>query len=430
MTYKEAEQYLFQIAPVFQRDGKGAYKPGLRTTVKLDQHFGRPHTRYKTIHVGGTNGKGSVSHTLAAILQAQGYRVGLYTSPHLITFRERIRVNGEMIPEERVVRFIEDERAFFEPLHPSFFELTTVLAFKYFEEQDVDVAVVEVGLGGRLDCTNIITPIAGVITNVGLDHTDLLGDTITQISCEKAGIFKHGVPMIIGEVTEDTIGVYKATSEALGTPLFYAQSEGVLRHVEFHRNYNRYETIDYGFVEGRLSGQVQFRNTRTVLTVLRHLDLAVSAEAVQKGFVEVCTMTGLMGRWQIVSERPQVICDTGHNADAWFHIGHRLCQEAEHRRVHIVLGMSADKDVDAVLGEVPKKAAYYYFTQASVRRALPADELASRAKKCGISGGAYADVPAAYHAAKAVAGPDDLVFVGGSTFVVADFLTLHHVGAN
>lgn len=425
MSYTDAEQYLFQAAPLFQRDGKGAYKPGLRTTVKLDQHFGRPHLRYKTIHVGGTNGKGSVAHTLAAILQAQGYKVGLYTSPHLISFRERIRVNGEMIPEERVVRFVEEERAFFEPLHPSFFELTTALAFKYFEEEAVDVAVIEVGLGGRLDCTNIIKPIASVITNVGLDHTDLLGDTIPKIACEKASIFKHGVPMIIGEVTEETAGIYKATSEVLGTPIFYAQSEGVLRHVEFHKDFNRYETIDYGFVDGQLSGQAQVRNARTVLTVLRHLDLPVSTEAVLKGFAEVCAMTGLMGRWQTVGENPQVLCDTGHNAEAWYYISHRLAQEAEKRRVHIVFGMSADKDFNAVLKEAPENASYY-FTQASVRRAFPAEELAARAKKSGFNGGVYTDVAAAYQAAQKAAGPDDLIFVGGSSFVVADFLAIPH----
>ena len=423
MTYREAEQYLFETTPLFQQRGQSAYKPGLSNTVKLDLHFDRPHFSYKTIHVGGTNGKGSVAHTLAAILQAQGYKVGLFTSPHLVTFRERIRVNGEMISEERVVRFVEEERAFFEPLHPSFFELTTALAFKYFEECFVDIAVIEVGLGGRLDCTNIITPILSIITNIGLDHTDLLGDTLSKIAREKAGIFKHGVPAIVGEMNAETTDVFKATAALVGAPLFYAQNEGVLNFSEVREDCNHYESIDYGNFQGELTGQLQLRNTRTILAALRHLSVPVSSEAVHEGFTNVCKLTGLMGRWQVVSRNPEVVCDTAHNIHAWHSLATRLSDIAAEHTLRVVFGMAADKDVQAVLNVLPTEA-HYYFTQASVRRAMPATELAQRAQAVGLHGTTYDTVQQAYEAARRDALHTDTIFVGGSSFVVADFLTL------
>ncbi len=421
MEYLEAEQYLFQIAPLFQQRGKGAYKPGLGTSVRLDQHFGRPHLTYHTIHVGGTNGKGSVAHLLAAILQAQGYNVGLYTSPHLLTFRERIRVNGQMIPEERVVKFIEDERAFFEPLHPSFFELTTALAFLYFKECRVDVAVIEVGLGGRLDCTNIIRPDLSIITNIGLDHTDLLGNTRSDIAREKAGIIKRGVPVVIGETSDETFGVFRATAEVVAAPLFFAQTEGVLRHSETHPDRNIYDTTDYGTLSSPLSGTVQVHNARTVLAALRHLPQRITAEAVQQGFAQVCSLTGLRGRWEHLAQQPEVVCDTGHNAHAWENLGARLSLETAHRHLHVVFGMSGDKDTANVLKNIPQTATCY-FTQASVRRALPATDLKALAAEYHLNGEAYDSVAQAYQTALQAASPNDLVFVGGSTFVVADLL--------
>ena len=424
MTFRKAEQYLFDTTPLFQQRGKSAYKPGLGNSVKLDQHFGRPHLSYKTIHIGGTNGKGSVAHTLAAILQAQGYRVGLFTSPHLVTFRERIRVNGEMISEERVIRFVEEERQFFEPLHPTFFELTTALAFKYFEECFVDVAVVEVGLGGRLDCTNIISPILTIITNIGFDHTDLLGDTLPKIAREKAGIFKQGVPAVVGESNADTADVFQATARLVNAPLFYAQHEGVLNYAEVRPRENRYETADYGNFSGQLTGQLQVRNARTILTALRHLSLPVSAEAVQRGFAEVCQMTGLQGRWQVVSNSPETVCDTAHNIHSWQVLAPRLAEEVSRHTTHIIFGMAADKDVEAVLDVLPAEA-HYYFTQASVRRAMPATDLAEKASAKGLQGKAYPDVSSAYNAAMEAAEANDFIFIGGSSFVVADFLTLH-----
>ncbi|MBQ7634078.1 MAG: bifunctional folylpolyglutamate synthase/dihydrofolate synthase [Bacteroidaceae bacterium] len=423
MTYPEAEKYLFTSAPLFQQHGKQAYKPGLNTSVRLDQHFGCPHMAYKTIHVGGTNGKGSVAHLLAAVLQTQGYKVGLYTSPHLLSFRERIRVNGEMIPEERVVRFVEEERAFFEPLHPSFFELATALAFQYFKECHVEVAVVEVGLGGRLDCTNIITPALSVITNVGLDHTDLLGTTLPAIAREKAGIFKHAVPVVVGEVLDDTAGVFRATAELVGAPLFFAQHEGALRHSVPGTALNTYESTDYGTLKCPLTGLLQVRNTRTVLAALRHLPMHVSAAAVRLGFEGVCATTGLRGRWERLAMNPEVVCDTGHNADAWRYLGERIAEEAKRRTVHMVFGMCADKDTTSVLSLLPN-AATYYFTQASVHRALPASDLKNKAAKMGLKGEAFPDVQAAFKAALTAAAPDDLIFVGGSTFVVADVLQM------
>ncbi|MBP3228587.1 MAG: bifunctional folylpolyglutamate synthase/dihydrofolate synthase [Bacteroidaceae bacterium] len=421
MTYREAEEYLYTATPFYQHKGKSAYKSGLATTVKLNQHYNYPHRRYLTVHVGGTNGKGSVAHTLAAILQAQGYRTGLYTSPHLLTFRERIRVNGEMIPEERVARFVEEERSFFEPLHPSFFELATALAFKYFEEEAVDIAIIEVGLGGRLDCTNVITPVVSIVTNVSFDHTDLLGDSLMKIAREKAGIFKPRVPAVVGEVTDDTADVFLSASRLLGAPLAYAQGSSELLHAELLPHAVRYETRSYGTFEGELTGAVQVDNARTVLTALRYIPLKISKTAVQQGFANVCRLTGLMGRWQRVAETPEVVCDTGHNAAGWQYLSARLATEALHRHVHIVFGLAADKDLEGVVSQLPISATYY-FTQASVSRALPVGELTARAAELGINGTPYTDVPSACRAALATAAPGDLVFVGGSTFVVADFL--------
>ena len=407
MTYQETVEYLYASAPLFQQVGAGAYKEGLENTHALDARMGHPHRAYKTIHVAGTNGKGSVSHTLAAVLQSAGYRVGLYTSPHLVDFRERIRVNGEMIPQERVVQFVEEERTFFEPLHPSFFELATALAFKYFEECHVDVAVIEVGLGGRLDCTNIITPILSVITNICLDHTQFLGDTLERIAAEKAGIIKPGVPVVIGECldTPSVRRVFETKALEVGAEIYLAEEERVGEMPEFE-----------------LKGEYQRRNIITLLSALRHLPLQVGADAARNGFARVCELTGLMGRWQTMEHNPRVICDTGHNVGGWAYLSRQL---SAIKRLHIVMGMVSDKDVSHVLALMPKHARYY-FTAASVRRAMPAEEFARKAQEAGLKGNVFHNVPDAVAAAKSAATGDDTIFIGGSTFVVADYLAMRH----
>ena len=444
MNYQEAIDYLFNVAPLFQNIGAGAYKEGLENTHRLDEHFGHPHQAYHTIHVGGTNGKGSVSHTLAAILQAAGYRVGLYTSPHLVDFRERIRVNGEMIPQQRVIDFVEQERSFFEPLRPSFFELATALAFKYFEEQRVDIAVVEVGLGGRLDCTNIITPLLSVITNISLDHTQLLGDTLEKIASEKAGIIKRGIPVVIGETGghQSVRQVFAEKAQAMDAPITFADEEDEI--LSWHDG--TYETRHFGTFQAELRGLCQEKNTATILSALKTLSTLntlntlrplkslepleslkplkplgpLTLEAIHRGFAQVCQTTGLMGRWQKLQEAPTVVCDTGHNPGGLQYIARQL-ESMHHAHLRIVLGMVADKDVRGSLSFFPTEATYY-FAQASVRRAMTAQEIAALGHEIGLDGTPYPTVAEAYQAALRDARPEDFIFVGGSTFIVADLL--------
>ncbi len=416
MTYNQAVQYLFDSAPMFQNVGAAAYKEGLGGTLALDEHFGHPHRSYRTIHVGGTNGKGSVCHTLAAILQAQGYRVGLYTSPHLVDFRERIRVNGKMISKKRVIEFVEDLKASLLEGRLeggySFFELATALAFKYFEEQKVDFAVIEVGLGGRLDCTNIITPILSVITNISFDHVQFLGDTLPKIASEKAGIIKPGIPVCIGEdINPEVKAVFQNKADEVGAPITFAE-ESPLQFPFWGSDF-----------KPALTGLCQEKNTRTILTsvrLLRESGIEISEKAIERGFAEVCTMTGLKGRWQILSKKPLTICDTAHNVGGLQYIFRHLAS-IPHQRLHLVIGMVSDKDVNTVLTLVPKDA-ICYFTQASVNRAMPAEELTRRAKAIGMQGATYTDVASAYDSAISNASADDIIYIGGSTFVVADLL--------
>ena len=410
MNYQDTLEYLYNSAPMFQQVGAGAYKEGLENTRALDAHFRHPHEHFHSLHIAGTNGKGSCSHTLAAILQSAGYRVGLYTSPHLVDFRERIRVNGQPISEDYVIRFVEEERAFFEPLSPSFFELTTAMAFKYFADEKVDVAVVEVGLGGRLDCTNIIHPDLCIITNISLDHTQFLGHTLAQIAGEKAGIIKPGIPIVIGETTPETRPVFCQKAQEEGAPIHWAEEEG-------HEN-------DYPGLSFELKGLYQEKNRRTLLTalpILKEIGYRLTENDIRQGFAHVVELTGLMGRWQKLQDSPTLICDTGHNTGGIAYIAQQLRAQPYHR-LHIVLGMVNDKDIRGVLALLPHEADYY-FTQASVKRALPADELARLGTEAGLKGEAFANVPAAVRAAQKRSLPEDLIFVGGSTFVVADLLS-------
>ena len=410
MNYQDTLEYLYNSAPMFQQVGAGAYKEGLENTRALDAHFRHPHEHFRSLHIAGTNGKGSCSHTLAAILQSAGYRVGLYTSPHLVDFRERIRVNGQPISEDYVIRFVEEERAFFEPLFPSFFELTTAMAFKYFADEKVDVAVVEVGLGGRLDCTNIIHPDLCIITNISLDHTQFLGHTLAQIAGEKAGIIKPGIPIVIGETTPETRPVFYQKAQEEGAPIHWAEEEG-------HEN-------DYPGLSFELKGLYQEKNRRTLLTalpILKEIGYRLTENDIRQGFAHVVELTGLMGRWQKLQDSPTLICDTGHNTGGIAYIAQQLRAQPCHR-LHIVLGMVNDKDIRGVLALLPHEADYY-FTQASVKRALPADELARLGTEAGLKGEAFANVPAAVRAAQKRSLPEDFIFVGGSTFVVADLLS-------
>ena len=424
MTYQETTEYLYNSAPLFQHVGGDAYKEGLSNTHLLDEHFGHPHTKFRTIHVAGTNGKGSCSHTLAAILQSAGYRVGLYTSPHLVDFRERIRVNGEMVSEEYVIRFVEEHRAFFEPLHPSFFELTTAMAFNYFAESQVDVAIIEVGLGGRLDCTNIIKPDLCIITNISPDHTQFLGDTLEKIASEKAGIIKKGVPVVIGETTDETRPVFVSKANETNSSIKLSDELNLVKSSLSNKNGGRiYRTTLYKNLEGELGGLCQEKNTNTILTAteeLKRIGYQLTEEHIRNGFAHVCQLTGLMGRWQKLHEHPTLICDTGHNVGGIAYITEQLKhQTCDH--LHIVMGMVNDKDVSGVLAMMPK-CATYYFTRASVKRALDEEELQALATRLNLHGESYPTVAQATQAALENAKENDFIFVGGSSFIVADLL--------
>ena len=427
MNYEETLDYLYNSAPLFQHIGKDAYKEGLENTYLLDEHFNHPHRSFRTIHVAGTNGKGSCSHTLAAILQSAGYKTGLYTSPHLIDFRERIRINGIPVSKEFVVDFVEKHRAFFEPLHPSFFELTTAMAFHYFARQQVDVAIIEVGLGGRLDCTNIIRPDLCIITNISFDHTQFLGNTLAKIAGEKAGIIKEGIPVVIGETTPETKPVFSARAKEVNAPILFSEEEQLLLGARVNEEGKRiYQTTVYKDLKGELGGLCQIKNTNTLLSAIRQLQqrgYRFTEQDVRKGFSQVCKLTGLMGRWQKLEESPTLVCDTGHNVGGISYIAEQLrYQKYEH--LHIVIGMVNDKDISGVLKMLPQDAVYY-FTKASVKRALPEKELQHLARTSDLQGETYPDVQAAVTAAKEKAGAKDFIFVGGSSFIVADLLKFH-----
>lgn len=409
MTYEETVQYLYDSVPMFQNIGAAGYKEGLQNTMTLDEHFGHPHHKFRTIHIAGTNGKGSCSHTIAAMLQSEGYKVGLYTSPHLVDFRERIRINGKCIGKQDVIDFVENERAFFEPLHPSFFELTTALAFKYFAEQKVDWAVIEVGLGGRLDCTNIISPQLSIITNISLDHTQFLGDTPAKIAKEKAGIIKQGTPVIIGEADSQTIPVFDAAAKSNEASITYAEK----------CNYDEYNDIDF-----ELKGAYQQKNRKTILCAARQL--GISRASIIKGMTTVCKTTGLTGRWQTLGTHPLVICDTGHNTGGWKYLAEQI-KQVECDTLRIVFGMVDDKDIDTVMAMLPKHAVYYW-TQADTKRAVDCREIMKNGQRHNLTGNPYPTVDAACRAALADSMPSDFIFVGGSSYIVADLLSGNGAG--
>ena len=433
MTYEETCQYLFKQTN-FETQGKVGYKEGLETTKALDEHFGHPHRKYKTIHIGGTNGKGSCSHTIAAMLQVCGYKVGLYTSPHLVDFRERIRFNGRPLPEDYVVNFVEQSRNFWEPLKPSFFEITTAMAFKYFADNDVDIAVIEVGLGGRLDCTNIITPIASVITNISLDHQQLLGNTLGQIAMEKAGIIKKGIPVVIGETTPETRLVFDTMAKEMEAPIVFAdENNKILSYQLLTEKGIEYNTLQGIKFKAELGGEYQVKNTNTILHVIRLLEQQgylcdseietnkpLVKKEIEEAFTQVSRLTGLQGRWQIIRTKPLVICDTGHNVGGWQYLSKQI-KETPHNHLHIVFGMVDDKDIYGVMTLLPKDATYYY-TKADNKRALSEQSIKIFGEQLGLQGETYPTVKDAYTAALNAATKDDFIFVGGSSYVVGDFL--------
>lgn len=426
MNYEETVEYLYNQMPEYQRVGHKAYKEGLDNSLALDSHFNHPHRHYKTIHVAGTNGKGSVSHLLAAVLHEAGYKVGLYTSPHLIDFRERIRVDGEMIEKEFVVDFVKNHRHAFEPIMPSFFELTMEMAFLYFQIMEVDVAIIETGLGGRLDSTNIISPNLCIITNIGLDHTQYLGNTLAKIAVEKAGIIKPNTPVVIGEIeNEEVKEVFKQKAKSEKAPIVFAEEVMDDFSSELTQDGWILSNNSYKNLKNELGGWVQNKNARTVLISIHELiklGFKIPHQAVYDGFANVVELTGLMGRWQTLQLNPRVICDTGHNPHGIRYIVEQLAME-KYRKLRIVFGMVNDKDCSTVLSLMPKDAVYY-FTQPAIDRALDKNILAKKAIEFGLQGNSYSTVELALKAAKENADKNDLIFIGGSSFIVADALIL------
>ncbi len=426
MNYEETLEYIYNRMPLFQMVGKSGYKEGLDSMIALSERLGSPHRSFKSIHVGGTNGKGSCSHTLASLLQQHGFKVGLFTSPHLKDFRERIRVNGEMVPQSFVINFIEKHKSFFEECYPSFFEVSFGMAMDYFRQEKVDYAVIEVGLGGRLDSTNIISPILSVITNISLDHQNILGNTEQDIAREKAGIIKQATPVVIGESQGEIRQIFLEKAEAMNAPIFFADETSVQKLGEEIVDDVPYQLFKIGEkkVQTPLMGDYQVKNMTTcriafdLIRIIERLDM--TEEEIQNGFKNVIQNTHLLGRWQILSRKPYTVCDTGHNVGGITYVAKQL-RNTPHEKLHIVFGMVGDKDVSHVLELLPKEATYY-FTRASIKRAMEQDKLQALAAEKGLIGESYPTVKEALSAAQKSAGENDLIYIGGSTYVVAEIL--------
>jgi dihydrofolate synthase/folylpolyglutamate synthase len=433
MNYNQTLDYLYTQLPVFTRVGASAYKEDLTNTIALLNILDNPEHKFKSIHVGGTNGKGSTSHMLAAILQVAGYKTGLYTSPHLKDFRERIRINGEMISEQTVIDFVAKHRPDFEQIQPSFFEMTVALAFDVFAKEQVDIAIVEVGLGGRLDSTNVINPLLSIITNIGWDHMNLLGDTLPKIAAEKSGIIKPATPVIIGEYQPEVADVFTNKAQQVNAPLVFASDlkagvEGGKSGVDsLHFLTLTVSTTDsrlktYG-LKLDLPGTYQLNNIRTVLTAvdeLRNQGFNITNEHIITALKQVKTLTGLHGRWEVINNQPLTICDTGHNPEGITEVLKNIAN-VKYEHLHFVIGMVNDKDISKVLSMLPKDATYY-FCRPDIPRGLEADAIKQQAAVFGLHGEAYPSVKAALMAAQTNATDKDLVFAGGSTFVVAEIV--------
>jgi dihydrofolate synthase/folylpolyglutamate synthase len=429
MTYDEVLEFLYSQLPAYHRIGKIAYKNDLSNSIALDNYFGNPHLNYGTIHVAGTNGKGSVSHMIASILQVAGYRTGLYTSPHLKDFRERIRINGEMIPEDGVSTFVNTYKSIIESLKPSFFEMSVAMAFEYFMKSNVDIAVIEVGLGGRLDSTNIINPLLSVITNIGHDHMDLLGKSLEKIAFEKAGIIKKSVPVVIGESQDETSGVFITQAAELKSEIIFADEHFSCFMEEYKNSIVEREYVitdndnDISY-KGLtvLAGDYQSKNLITVYQVFKSLKgiLHFTDKNIKDGILKVISNTGLKGRWQVLSNNPLIVCDTGHNKEGLEYVLNQI-NRVPKSGLHMVIGFVNDKDLTSLLPLFPKDA-HYYFTKASVPRALDENILMMQAAEYGLIGNSYPDVKTAMTAASETASGTDMIFIGGSTFIVADAL--------
>ncbi|WP_066224342.1 bifunctional folylpolyglutamate synthase/dihydrofolate synthase [Formosa haliotis] len=405
MTYQETVQWMFTQLPMYQRQGESAFKKDLTNTLKLAEHLNHPERHFKTIHVAGTNGKGSTSHMLASVLQEAGYKVGLYTSPHLKDFRERIRINGIEVSEDFVTEFIALNKTFFTTQNLSFFEMTVGMAFDNFNKQQVDIAVIEVGLGGRIDSTNIITPEVSVITNIGLDHTQFLGTTLEEIASEKGGIIKPGVPVVIGETHRETEAVFRKIAKGKSSNILFADQ--AIRQIPI----------------SDLKGIYQAKNIKTVLQtvdVLRELGYTITEDSVKQGLLFVTKNTGLKGRWQVLREHPKVVCDTGHNKEGLLEVMKQL-QNEDYNGLHMVFGVVNDKDVPSILPLLPKEA-IYYFCKPDVPRGMDSEVLKTYFLEEGFNGSSYNSVNEAYKAALKDAKKDDFIYIGGSTFVVAEII--------
>ena len=429
MNYRKTIKFLYSQLPAYHRIGKPAYKDNLSNILTMDDHFGHPHEKYKTIHIAGTNGKGSVSHMIASVLQEAGYRTGLYTSPHLKDFRERIRVNGKMIPSGEVTSWVKNNQAIIEKVSPSFFEMTVAMAFDYFARANVDVAVIETGMGGRLDSTNIINPIVSVITNIGHDHMDFLGITLSDIAGEKAGIIKKGVPVIIGETQNEIKDLFISGAAASGSEIFFADERYKCRSGEYSGLSGSRQFIINDLSGNReisltipLGGDYQYKNIQTLFQLAEILkrSLDIPEDSVLSGLKNIVINTGIKGRWQVLNTHPFIICDTGHNKEGLEYVLRQL-KNVPNTGLHMVIGFVNDKDTGSILPLFPQEA-LYYFTRASVPRALDEKILESKAGKFKLTGDSYSSVRKALRAARRNAARSDLIFIGGSTFVVAEVI--------
>ena len=426
MTYQQTIDYLFAKLPMFSRLGAAAFKKDLTNIRELCKVLGNPQEKFKTIHIAGTNGKGSVSHMMASVLQSNGYKTGLYTSPHLKDFRERIKIDGQLCSEQFVIDFTEKIKPLIETIEPSFFEITVAMAFDYFAQQQVDIAVIEVGLGGRFDSTNIITPVISVITNIGLDHTNILGDTLDKIAFEKAGIIKEKIPVIIGEVLPKTRPVFEAKALAENAPISFAQEKRFISDWQYNHHHLMIIIADKKTdkrteYELDLPGIYQTKNIITVLEAvyqLQRLGWNITDKAIQHALKNVKHLTGLHGRWELVHEHPAVILDVAHNEDGIKQLVQQI-ELATYQDLHIIIGMVKDKDVDKILPLLPSSATYY-FTKSQIPRALPEEELAEKAGAAGLKGKTFPDVISALNEAKQHAHKEDLILVCGSVFLVAE----------
>lgn len=430
MTYPETLKFLYSKLPMFSRQGKAAIKPGLDNTIRLCESLGNPQDKFKSIHIAGTNGKGSSSHMLAAIFQQAGYKTGLYTSPHLRDFRERIRINGEMISETEVIDFVSSQSELIKTLEPSFFEVTVAMAFHFFAQNNVDIAIIEVGLGGRLDSTNIIRPELSLITNIGFDHMNILGGTLTQIAGEKAGIIKQNTPVIISQKQSEIESVFKTKAAEMNSKITFANDEWDIYRSTENSDSSEFLKLEikqknkifqFSSLELDLTGTYQVKNLAGVLSAVKELRAAkynLNDDAVQTALKNVKSLTGLMGRWQTLEKKPLIICDTGHNEDGIREVLSNISLTT-YRNLHMVIGMVKDKEIEKILQLLPKNA-MYYFCQPDIPRAKPSIELKNEALHYDLRGNSYDKVSEALEAAKANAHAEDLIFIGGSTFVVAE----------